>query len=391
MIWLNFPVGMSFSVKDFSDETKRKCWMIALAALATTEVKNRQGMTLYDNCAEHLPGSAEKEYVCIMNHMSVVQSRVNVPLWRKMSRLTAYLSLHYPFYQANALDGFGPYSVLGTIRDDGTLSVEEAGKSILPEKLPTAMPADLGERILIALPATPDPCGFANVLKEIGKAASAAGMQVCYCPLAEGREGTCYAFTFAEKGRFEWIKFDKNNPSVLIGIMPGETVITDLSALKALQDYPEGSSEPLGKLITSIWNLGYRNIMLSIENYKDADHGNGMLNALSDTSGNLDPRIKESRFILLTGITEQQAFQGALGELVHLGAEIQNAQSLLSEKMLLEKQIMKTDILVISERYAKSISHTHQKMYTVSDRELREPELLYGIFLHKFTRAERKQ
>lgn len=391
MIWSNFPVGMSFSVKDFSDETKRKCWLIALAALASTEVKNRQGMTLYDNCAEHLPGSADKEYVCIMNHMSVVHSRKNVPLWRNMSRLAANLSLHYPFYQANALDGFGSYTVLGTILEDGTLSVEDAGQTVLPSTLPPAMPADMKGTILIALPAIPDHCGFGNVLKQVGKAAAEAGFRVRYCPLAEGGPGTAYAFTYAAKGRFEWIVPELNNSAVLMGVLPGETVIVDLSLMAASQNQTEVSSEPVGKLINGIWNLGYRNIMFSVGNYRDTDQGKRMLNVISDTFGNLDPRINESRFTLLGDTMMQHALPGALGELVRLGAETQNAMSLLSQKADLERQVRESDILVIPERYVKCIVHTHQKIYTVSDREIREPELLYGIFLHKLTRTDRMQ
>lgn len=391
MIWLNFPVGMSFSVKDFSEETKKKCWLIALSALAATEVKNRQGMTLYDNCAEHLPGSADKEYVCIMNHMSVAHSRVNVPLWRNMSKLVANLSLHYPFYQANALDGFGSYTVLGTILEDGTLCVEDAGQTVLPSTLPPAMPADKEGTILIALPALPDHCGFGYVLKQVGKAAAEAGLRVRYCPLAEGGPGTAYALTYAAKGRFEWIILEKNNPAVLMGVMPGETVIVDLSMLGASQNQAEGSSESVGKLINGIWDLGYRNIMFSVENYKDTDQGIGMLNAISDSSGNLDPRINESRFTLLGDAMIQHTLQGALGELIRLGAETQNALSFLFQRTGLERQVRESDILVIPERNAKSITHTHQKIYTVSDREMCEPELLYGIFLHKLTRAGRKQ
>lgn len=391
MIWLNFPVGMSFSVKDFSEETKKKCWLIALSALAATEVKNRQGMTLYDNCAEHLPGSADKEYVCIMNHMSVAHSRVNVPLWRNMSKLVANLSLHYPFYQANALDGFGSYTVLGTILEDGTLCVEDAGQTVLPSTLPPAMPADKEGTILIALPALPDHCGFGYVLKQVGKAAAEAGLRVRYCPLAEGGPGTAYALTYAAKGRFEWIILEKNNPAVLMGVMPGETVIVDLSMLGASQNQTEGSSESVGKLINGIWDLGYRNIMFSVENYKDTDQGIGMLNAISDSYGNLDPRINESRFTLLGDAMMQHTLQGALGELIRLGAETQNALSFLFQRTDLERQVRESDILVIPERNAKSITHTHQKIYTVSDREMCEPELLYGIFLHKLTRAGRKQ
>ncbi len=391
MIWLNFPVGMSFSVKDFSEETKKKCWRIALSALAATAVKNRQGMTLYDNCAENNPGSSEKEYVCIMNHMSVVHSRENVPLWRSMSRLMAHLSLHYPFYQANALDGFGSYEVLGTICDDGTLSVKEAGKSILPDTLPPAMIHDQEETVLIALPAIPDQCGYANALKETGKAASEAGMKVRYCPLAEGGDGTSYALTVASKGRFEWIKMDKNGFKVLMGIIPGETAVVDLSALTALCGASGGSSEPVGTLINSIWNLGYRNIIFSAEGFCDADQGKGMLAVITDVSGKLDPRIEESRFTILKKTVGQNRDSGSLGELVRLGAQTESVQSFISEKTHLANQIKEADILIISEHYAKALAHSHQRVYTVSDREMKEPELLYGIFLHKFARMDRKK
>ena len=385
MIWSNFPVGMSFPVKDFTEETKKKCWRIALSALAATEIKNRQGMVFYDNCAEGLPGSSEKEYVCILNHLSVKHSRVNVPLWRNMSRLTAYLSLHYPFYQANALDGFGPYTVLGTILEDGTLSVEEAGKAVLPESLPSPMEPDKEGTVLIALPAAPDSYGYANALKQAGKAAAEAGMKVRYCPMAEGDAGTAYAITVAARGRFEWIRPDKSGNAILMGVLPEKTVTVDLSGLNASQ---EQSSEMVGKLLACIWNLGYRKMMLSVEGYSDADQGKGMLAAITDDSGNLDSRFMESEFILLTGKTRPDAASGAVTELVRLGASERSAFELLMEKTRIDEKIKESDILISAERYAKDLSHPRQRTYTVSDREIREPELLYGIFLHKFTRVK---
>ena len=385
MIWSNFPVGMSFPVKDFTEDTKKKCWRIALSALAATEIKNRQGMVFYDNCAEGLPGSSEKEYVCILNHLSVKHSRVNVPLWRSMSRLTAHLSLHYPFYQANALDGFGPYTVLGTIREDGTLSVEDAGKAVLPESLPSPMEPDREGTVLIALPAVPDPFGYSNALKQAGKAAAEAGMKVRYCPMAEGKAGTAYAVTVAARGRFEWIRPDKNGSAVLMGVLPGGAVTVDLSGLNAAK---EQSSDMVGKLIACIWNLGYRKMMFSVEGYSDADQGKGMLAAISDDSGTPDIRLAESEFVLLTGKTGQDAVSGAVKELARLGASERSAFELLMEKTRVEEKIKESDILIASERYAKDFPHPRQRIYTVSNREIREPELLYGIFLHKFTHVK---
>ena len=391
MIWSDFPVGMSFSVKDFEEDTKKKCWKIALSALAATEVKNRQGMRLYDNCAENLPGSSEKEYVCILNHKSVTHSRVNVPLWREMSRLMAFLSLHYPFYQANALDGFGPYTVLGTILEDGTLSVEEAGKSVLPETLPSPMEQDHGQTVLIALPAVPDASGYASALKQAGKAAAEAGMKVRYCPLAEGAAGTTYALTLAARGRFEWLQLEKDGPAVLMGVIPESTVVVDLAGLAALRDEGCGTSEPVGKLISRIWDLGYRNMLFAVEGYTDTDQGRDMVNEMTDSSGNLDPRFVESCFTLLTKDAEEDAFTGAVSELIRLGAKVKPAMDLLTEKTNLPERIGASDILITTEHYEKKAVHPRHRTYTVSDREMREPELLYGIFLHKFTRMDVKK
>ena len=61
MIWNHFPVGLNFSVADFSEETKRECWKLALSALAAVDAEQYAEMKLYDLCTEghdkiHLSG-----------------------------------------------------------------------------------------------------------------------------------------------------------------------------------------------------------------------------------------------------------------------------------------------------------------------------------------------
>ena len=392
MIWKHFPVGMSFSVADFSAETKKRCWNIALRALAATTVENRRGMELYDNCAKNIPGSADLEYVCIFDHQSVKQSRVNVALWRSMDRLLANLSLHMPFYQANALDGFGPYVALGSIAEDGTLQRKEEGAELLPNALPDPIPIARNGSVLIALPAEQDAFGYAHALKEIGKAAAEAEKEVIYCPMANGSAGSTYAITVAMRGRFEWVETLNTageTQRILLGVIPGSTAVADLSCLLKGMETTVSPSEAFGTLVRKILNLGYRSMIFSWDGYRETDAGEGFDRALctKDDPQKPDPRLADSTFRILTSdaplVEGTKTASGSLLRLVRLGATIVSAPDYFAEISHLKERVRQAEIVVTFESM-HGMMHPHNRIYTVSEQELQDPELLYHIFERKF-------
>ncbi len=393
MIWKHFPVGMSFSVADFSAETKKQCWSIALRALAATTVENRSGMELFDNCAKNIPGSADLEYVCIFNHRSVKQSRVNVALWRSMDRLLANLSLHVPFYQANALDGFGPYVELGSIAEDGTLQVKEEGAPFLPTELPDPMPISQKGSVLIALPAEQDSLGYTHALKEIGKAASETDKTVDYCPVANGSAGSTYAITVAMRGRFEWLETinTAGEPCrILLGVVPGGTAVVDLACLLNGAETTVTPSEAFGTLVRKILDLGYRSMILAWDGYRETDAGKGFEQALAakEDPQKPDPRLMDTSFRILTSdaalVEGSKSATGSLQTLVRLGAIITSAPAYFAEVSLLQERVGQAEVVVTSESMVHRIAHPHNRIFTVSEQELHDPELLYHIFERKF-------
>ena len=64
MIWEYCPIGMSFPVSDDTVETKKHCWSIALSALRAGG--NWNGTELLECLQQGKPGSADREYLCIL-------------------------------------------------------------------------------------------------------------------------------------------------------------------------------------------------------------------------------------------------------------------------------------------------------------------------------------
>ena len=146
MIWQYFPVGLRFPVRDFSEETKRACWETTLSALIAAEAT---GVTLYDAQQTYDTGSGSPVYLCIACYYGIKQARACSKKLFDMDDLLIRLCAHAPFFQANALESFGPYPVLGKIESDGTVSVTEAGETVLKGVVPKPQNRQKGMRILL--------------------------------------------------------------------------------------------------------------------------------------------------------------------------------------------------------------------------------------------------
>ena len=114
MIWHYFPIGMRFPVRDFSDETKRRCWEIALGAIYASDPN---GTVLYEACESFDPGAGTAVYTCIVCYEGIKQSRAAGKRFQALDALTSRLTLSDPFVQANYLESFGPYPELARIGD----------------------------------------------------------------------------------------------------------------------------------------------------------------------------------------------------------------------------------------------------------------------------------
>ena len=319
MIWNHFPVGFRFPVADESDETKRRCWEIALSALATAPSETYEELTLYDDTVKDAPGSAPLLYICIFNFRHVTQSRAATAVWKGISRLFPYLSLHLPYFQANALSPFSPYPLLADVRTDGTLACTETGKALLPDRLPPAMERSGTRRTLVIGAASFDELGGASQLKKCGLAAAKGGDSVSYMPVANGSEGTTYALTYAQRGRFEWIPAVNTAGEtirVLLGILPNATVTFDAVSLLREDAHAVSRSYALGTAVKAVLDRGYRKLLLPtvilseaeeskphpFSRFREADGGEGFFDALAskDDPSWTDPRLSELSITLLS-------------------------------------------------------------------------------------------
>lgn len=337
MIWHRFPVGLRFPVTDESIETRRRCWAIALSALAAAPAETYEQMQLYDVFADDMPGSAQKEYVCILDHDQVTQSRVTTAVWRSMARLYGHLSLHFPFYQANALPTFAPYPLLGNVLPDGTLERTEDGLAILPERLPAPMQAGSGKKVLVAGRATPGPLGWAARLKEIGLAAAERDDAVSYLPYADGGVGTTYAVTLSRRGRFEWIPATDTageKTSVLLGILPYATVLFDAAAVLRAETAVSPACA-LGTAVRAVLDRGYRRLLLPIDGFEDRDDGAEFFAATDERYADLEITILTADAATASGsaLVQKLAARGATvrpaWEQIDLAAKCREADAVL--------------------------------------------------------------
>ena len=93
MIWHYFPIGMRFPVTDFSDETKRACWNVALSAAFASDAC---GTTLYEAMEPLDPGSFGAVYTCIVCYVGIKQSRLAGKTMHSLDGLKTRLCLNDP-------------------------------------------------------------------------------------------------------------------------------------------------------------------------------------------------------------------------------------------------------------------------------------------------------
>lgn len=360
MIWSYFPVGLSYSVDDFSEQTKKKCWEISLSALMAADPENRTEITFFDFCAHNYPGSSENEYVCILDHCHLSQSRINVPLFRSLDLLRTKLSLHYPFYMANALDDFGPYVALGNISEEGIYTVTEEGKGIIPEVMPSAMKKNNAEKVLVAMNAVPTKLGYAENLKCVADKLADNGKRIDFCPLANGGIGTTYAVTYAKEGRFEWLKGRKIPAylnQVLLGILPDRTVIFDCAALNKL-NVSEDEKDVFGKAVSAILDFGYRKIIFAIDGFSDQ----GSISTLF--AEKQDARLKECDFTILTSnsglINGNIVSNGTLWEMIRMGASLRYAPDYIAEILHLAERCKQADQVLLEKDSIPGVTEAFQ-------------------------------
>ena len=129
MIWHYFPIGMRFPVADFSEQTKRACWKIALSAVYSADPR---GTGLYEACESCDPVSQSPVYTCIVCYVGIKQSRAAGARFHALDALMTRLCLDHPLVQANYLESFGPYPILAEINTEGKIVPTESAAAFMP-------------------------------------------------------------------------------------------------------------------------------------------------------------------------------------------------------------------------------------------------------------------
>ncbi|MBR4906360.1 MAG: glycerate kinase [Clostridia bacterium] len=282
MIWHYFPIGMRFPVADFSEETRRACWRIALDAVFASDATQTG---LYEACETFDPIAQSPVYICIVCYVGIKQSRAAGETLHSLDALMTRLCLHKPLVQANTLENFGPYPILAEIDGEGKIKPTEAGAPFIPTEPPTPMRSCEGNTILI----TPSFDGNADaerLSRMIGIAAAEHGFRVHRMEVSDGGKGAVRALVSGTNGRFETVMCENVNGDrvgMLVGVIPGNiAVIGSEDAVGSSETTPfsERSSACVGTMIKKTLDLGFRKIWIGLGNSPVDDFGFGALQAL---------------------------------------------------------------------------------------------------------------
>lgn len=287
MIWHYFPIGMRFPVADFSEQTKRACWKIALSAIFASDARETG---LYEACETFDPGTQGPVYTCIVCYYGVKQSRPAGKTMQSLDALTARLCLHNPLVQANYLEGFGPYPVLAEIDAEGKIHPNENGAAFIPTEPVEPMKPCGGWTLLLAPDSMKGVCDAERLTRIIGTAAADRGFRVCRMPIADGGEGTVRALVAGTKGRYEQVACEDLNgerANMTVGVLPGRIAVIEVADAVGFsrknEQTPEigsRSSRGVGLLIRKALDLGYRELWIGLGGSLTVDLGLGALNAL---------------------------------------------------------------------------------------------------------------
>ena len=349
MIWHYFPIGMRFPVTDFSDETKRACWRVALSAIYASDPN---GTGLYEACESFDPIVQSPVYTCIVCYYGIKQAREAGKKMHALDPLMTRLCLCNPLVQANYLESFGPYPILAEIDSQAQYRPNETGAAFLPTELPGAMQTVKGPKLLLAPDSMKDVCDAEKLTRILGEAATDHGFRVRRMPIADGGEGTVRALVSGTGGRFETVRCTDLNGtlvSMTVGVLPGRIAVIEAADAvgfirKAEQTPPIGqrSSFGVGALVKATLDLGYRKIWVGLGGSLTVDLGLGALAALGmrfyDRDGaavevcpdtfsqieridrdSLDPRLVQTELTLLYDVTAP--LLGAEGALTVFGPQ----------------------------------------------------------------------
>lgn len=118
MNWGGMPIGFRFYVKDFSLQTKQRCWTFVLKAL---EYADWGTMTLHETESQELFDPNQKVYIAVIGTKAIKVSRKNAICWREDAGLMKELCLYWPWIQENYMELYAPTHRLAVVEPDGKI------------------------------------------------------------------------------------------------------------------------------------------------------------------------------------------------------------------------------------------------------------------------------
>ena len=286
MVWQYFPVGFRFPARDFSEESKRACWEMTLSALFAADPK---GLTLYDAQQPYDIGSDGPVYICIACYYGIKQARANAKVLLAMDGLNVRLCRNVPFMQANALESFGPYPLLGKIEENGTITFTEDGAVVLRGISPKPMTPCSGIRLLVVS----DGPDAEEKTRTLGIAAADRGYRVQRLQISDGSAGFMRALVAERNGRYDTVTLtgaDGQRKTEAIGVLPHFVAVLETSGKNEAE---------VEELKQKTRDLGYRDLCIGTTPESDLDAVEHAEQMLQMTAAGFETAAKQADAVLL--------------------------------------------------------------------------------------------
>ena len=292
MNWGGFPVAFRFPVKDFSAETRRRCWSYVLPALTYADLSN--GTRLLE--AESVePFDPERlVYLAIVAPTVIPPSRKNSLLWRKDGRLMSALALYQPVAQENYLELFTQDHMLVEIAPDRTVVAQEDAEGLFPDRIevkdkkPSCVRALILPKGELPFEARLNLCR--RTIRELYEADDSLYLKML--PLSPGGEGAVYTSAAFRHGRL----FTEMIPDTsgekhrcLFGVLPGRKLLIDGFSVPDIAA-PLDEAYGLGRAIRVAKDRGFTDVSLCAAGLNPPTSNAAALddlNELYDLSGEL--------------------------------------------------------------------------------------------------------
>ena len=263
MNWGGFPVAFRFPVKDFTFETKKRCWTTVLSALEYADLTDT---TLHEAESAELFDPEKLIYIAVVAPTVIPPSRANSFLWRRDGALMSKLALFEPVVQENYLELYTKTTRLAAIAPDRTVIQEEAGQGLLPERIQVKEKEPSRVRALILpkgeLPYAQREALCRQTMRELYE--KDKGLYLKILPLSPGGEGAVYTAVAFRHGRLfsEMVPgMDGGKHRCLFGVLPGRTLLIDGYSVPDIEA-PLSEAYGLGRAIRIARDRGFTDIRL---------------------------------------------------------------------------------------------------------------------------------